>query len=83
MFPQFPFLIVFLDFFQKGAAMNVYGQNVAWSWLTLCLLPPIYLGLYFYFDAIIPTPYGQKKSACFCLKKRQPLKEVLDHENLL
>lgn len=67
--PHFSFGIVILDFFTRGAALALFGIKVAYAWLALVFSIPLYLGLYFYLDAIIPNEYGIAISCCFCLRR--------------
>lgn len=45
-------------------------QSVPLAWACLILNIPLWLMLYQYFDAIMPSTYGISKSCCFCFQKQ-------------
>jgi ATP-binding cassette, subfamily A (ABC1), member 3 len=72
-FPHFSFGMIILDFFTAGGATYIMGLKVIYAWIALVLTVPVYLGLYAYLDAVIPSTYGIHRHWLFCCRKSKQM----------
>lgn len=61
--PHFPCTVIV----SKLSGVNV-NINMPVTWVTMIVLSPIYYGLYWYLEQVVPDTYGISKSCCFCLR---------------